>query len=129
MTAFITPQPDHQPLHIGACTIVSQIKTKQFMFCRFISQGRGDFESVGSSAIWVETDRLIIKNGNRTNRKHKYKPEFDSVNQKKSLVENVVSPQSVWSRAVWAVKGSSTPCLLLDSSFFTVVRPSPSCPT
>ena len=29
MTAFITPQPDHQPLHIGARTskILSQMKT------------------------------------------------------------------------------------------------------
>ena len=86
MTAFITPQPDHQPLHIGAPV---QSKPHKFMFCRFNSQGRGDFESVGSSAIWA-SDRLIIKNGNRTNRKHKYKPEFDSVDKKKSLVGNLV---------------------------------------
>ena len=137
MTAFITPQPDHQPRHIGQSTILlNRIKTKQFMFCGFISQGRApDFELVGSSAIWVSLTSLLLRMETEQTANTNTNQSLNSrVNKKKSLVgENMLlhAPQSIQARAVWAVEGpSSSSCLLLlPSPFFTICPSSPSRPT
>ena len=98
MTAFVTPQPDHRPLHIGQSTtsrnLFTRIKTKQFMFCGFISQGRCfDFESVGSSAIWVSLTSLLLRMETEQTANTNTNQSLNSrVNKRKSLVdcENVV---------------------------------------
>ena len=93
MSAFITPQTDHQPLHIGAPdqhTRILDKKPTNSCFANSILKAGATLNQWEVAPSGPESDRLIIKNGNRTNRKHKYKPEFDSVDKKKSLVGNLV---------------------------------------